>query len=351
MDHRYSCKGKAHWAGIGSAKHVTLQQARIKRDELLSQVRAVIDPIEERRRKRSEIKEAAQTFRQVADAFIAKHEPSWKNPVHRAQWRTTLQTYAYPVIGNLPVDAIEPKHMLEILTPIWHAKPETARRVRGRMEQVLDYAAALKMRDPLNPARMKGNLQHLFPGRSKSSVKHHPAMPYTEVPDFMLELRQREGIGSAALEFLILTAGRTGEVLGATWSEIRADVWTVPAARMKAGREHRVPLTKQALAVLDKMREIRHSDFVFPGTRGPISNMSLLAVLARMGRSQFTAHGFRSSFRDWAAEKTDFRPEVVEAALAHTIPNAVEAAYRRTDLFDRRRELMMAWSTFCDSWI
>jgi integrase len=346
---RYSLNGKARWAGLGSARDVTLAEARKKRDDLRHKVRNGVDPVEEKRRQRAAPIHTGKTVREVAEDYLRAHEPAWRNAVHRRQWSSTLSTYVYPTIGNLAVDLVTVDHVCAILRPLWHSKPETARRVRGRMEAILSFAAAKKMRPSENPAQWKGHLEHLLPGRRKASVKHFAAMPFADVPNLMTALQKREGIAASALEFLILTAGRTGEVLGATFREIEGDVWTVPATRMKASKPHRVPLSSAACAVLDRMGEVSQGDLIFPGIRSgrPLSNMSLLAVLDRMGHGELTAHGFRSSFRDWAAEKTDFNRDVIEMALAHAIPSAVEAAYRRGDLFEKRRKLMDAWAAYC----
>jgi integrase len=277
--------------------------------------------------------------------------------VHRAQWRSTLETYAYPVFGDRPVTEIGVGDVMRVLEPIWREKAETASRLRGRIESVLDYATARGWRTGDNPARWRGHLQNLLPARGKiARVNHHAALPWRDMAAFMTELRQQEGVGATALQFAILTAARTGEVIGARWSEIGVTeaVWTVPAERMKAHRLHRVPLTAPALAVLQRMEPGRPVDgdgYVFPGGRRgqPLSNMSLAAVLKRMRRSDLTVHGFRSTFRDWAAEATHYPREVAEAALAHTLRDKVEAAYRRGDLFDKRRRLMDEWASYCGS--
>jgi integrase len=293
------------------------------------------------------------TFDACAAAYIAAHNTSWRNAKHRDQWRNTLTSYAGPAFGSLPVQSIDVGLVMKALEPIWQAKPETASRLRGRIEAVLDWATVRGHRKGENPARWRGHLDKLLPARSKvHKVKHHPALPYNEMADFVAELRKQEGVAARALEFLILTAARTGEVIGARWDEVDVEekIWVVPAARMKAGREHRVPLSSAAVAILEEMKKIRESDFVFPGGKKgkPLSNMAMLAVLKRIGRSDLTAHGFRSSFRDWAAERTNFPREVAEMALAHTVGDKVEAAYRRGDLLQKRRQIMEAWARFCE---
>jgi integrase len=314
-----------------------------------------IDPIKARSEHRSWKKlEAAKgmTFAACAAAYVDAHQDTWRNALHRKQWRTTLNDYAGPVFGSLPVQEVDLTLVMKALEPIWRLKPETASRLRGRIEAVLDWATVREYRKGENPARWRGHLDKLLPARAKiQKVQHHPALPYSELADFMEVLRSQDGIAALALEFLILTAARTGEIIGARWDEIdlEDEVWIVPGERMKAGREHRVPLSSTALTVLRRMNETRESDFVFAGGKKgkPLSNMAMLAVLKRMGRDDVTAHGFRSTFRDWAAEGTNFPREVVEMALAHTIENKVEAAYRRGDLFQKRRQLMEAWAKFC----
>jgi integrase len=279
------------------------------------------------------------------------HQAGWKNPKHRAQWPSTLSTYVYPHFGKLPVQDVDVALVMKAVEPIWTTKPETASRVRGRIESILDWATARGYRHGENPARWRGHLDALLPTKTKvRRVQHHAALPYAQLPAFLAELRQQDGIGAKALEFAILTAARTGEVMGAKWSEIdfEARLWTVPAERMKAGREHRVPLSEPALAILKAMREVREGDFVFPGGRAGrgISNMAMIMTLRRMGRGDLTAHGFRSTFSDWCAEQTDFPAEAREMALAHTVSDKVEAAYRRGDLFQKRRDLMDAWANY-----
>jgi integrase len=313
-----------------------------------------IDPIKARSEHRSWKKlEAARgmTFSACAAAYLDAHQDTWRNALHRKQWRTTLNNYAGPVFGSLPVQEVDLTLVMKALEPIWRTKSETASRLRGRIEAVLDWATVRGYRKGENPARWRGHLDKLLPARAKiQKVQHHPALPYDELADFMEALRGVDGIAARALEFLILTAARTGEIIGAQWDEVDLEgkIWIVPGERMKAGREHRVPLSRATLVILKQMNETRESDFVFAGGKKgmPLSNMAMLAVLKRMGRDDVTAHGFRSTFRDWAAECTDFRSEVVEMALAHTIENKVEAAYRRGDLFQKRRQLMEAWARF-----
>jgi integrase len=296
----------------------------------------------------------ALTFKAAASAYVASHRAAWHNAKHAAQWESTLSTYAYPVIGALSVQAVDTALVLKVLEPIWTTKPETASRVRGRIEAVLDWARARGFRQGENPARWRGHLDNLLPARTKvRAVKHHAALPYDDVPAFMATLRQQEGTAARALEFTILTAGRTGETLGATFPEINTAerAWIVPAGRMKARKEHRVPLSDRAVELVELARAVpglsdRH---IFPGERRDksLSNMAMLQLLRRMGRDDVTVHGFRSSFRDWAAERTNFPNEVVEMALAHTVSRKVEAAYRRGDLFEKRRRLMAEWAAFC----
>jgi integrase len=336
--------GKPTEIGFGSARDVTLARAR----ELASQARAKltegINPRDARR------PSEGATFGKCADRVIEAMRPSWRNVRHAAQWEMTLREYAAP-IRRLPVDKITTDDVLSVLKPLWNEKPETASRLRGRIERVLDAAKAQGLRNGENPARWRGHLDQLLPKRQRHTRGHHAAMAYAEVPGFMRNLQARHGTAALALEFAILTAGRSGEVLGARWEEfdINRAVWTIPAARMKAGREHRVPLSLRALKIVKTMQEARNGDFVFPGQKAdkPMSVTALATVLRRMKIDGVTVHGFRSSFRDWAAECTNFTNEVCEAALAHVIENKAEAAYRRGDLFDKRRKLMEAWATYC----
>jgi integrase len=353
--YRFMLDGRAREMGLGPVHAIPLAEARKRAAECRRMRLDGIDPIEARSAQRVRKRLAAataMTFEQCAEAYIAAHKAGWKNPKHAAQWPSTLATYVYPVFGILPVQAVDVGLVMKALEPIWLSKPETASRLRGRIESILDWATTRGYRQGENPARWRGHLENLLPKKSKlRRVQHHPALPYNDAADFLAELRVQEGVAARALEFLILTAARTGEVIGARWDEIdlEAKIWVVPAARMKAGREHRVPLSAAAATVLEQMKEIRESDFVFPGGKKgkPLSNMAMLAVLKRMGRGDLTAHGFRSSFRDWAAERTNFPHEVAEMALAHTVGDKVEVAYRRGDLFQKRRQVMEAWARFC----
>ncbi len=345
--------GRRRDMGLGGYPDVTVAGAREAARQARAKIREGIDPIEEARAKRSELKAAraaALNFSECAAKYIRAHTPSWRNEKHAAQWTSTLETYAYPVMGSLLVRDIAVAHVLAVLEPIWTTKPETASRVRGRMEAVLDWAAARTYRDKDNPARWKGHLDKLLPRRSKvAKVEHHTALPVSDVGKFMLSLREQEGMGARALEFAILTAARSGEVRGATWSEIdlKAHEWRIPGDRMKAGREHRVPLSEAAVALLGALPRVVDNDLVFPAARGgQLSDMTLTAVLRRM-KVDAVPHGFRSTFRDWAAERTNYPGDLAEMALAHAISDKVEAAYRRGDLFEKRRKMMNDWAAFC----
>jgi Integrase len=357
--YRYMLKGKSRDIGLGAAGPggLSLADARTARDALRLKVKAGIDPLEERQREASEALAAAQaaaiagmTFKAVAEAYIGANESSWRNDKHRQQWRNTLANYVYPVIGELPVADISTAHVLQILEPIWHDKPETASRIRGRIETVLDAAKARGYRNGENPARWRGHIAQILPPRPRLRRGHHKAMPYATIPAFMAELRERDAMAALALEFVILTAARTGEVLGATWAEVDLDraIWTVPASRMKAGKEHRIPLSPRAVEILEEVR-CHSKDCLFPADKGgKLSGMAMPMLLRRMKRD-CTVHGFRSSFRDWAAECTGYAHEVCEMALAHVIGNKSEAAYRRGDLFEKRRRLMIDWASYCAS--
>jgi integrase len=354
---RFKEAGRLHVMGLGPLHTISLSEAREKALACRKLRLEGVDPIEHRRSARQQMRlEAAKTitFRECAEQYIATMRDSWRNEKHASQWPTSLGAYAYPVFGDLPVQAIDTALVMKALQPVWKTRPETASRVRGRIESVLDWAAAREYRRGDNPARWRGHLENLLPKRSKvRRVEHLAALPYHQVGEFMVELRREEGIGPRALEFTVLTAARSGEVFGARWDEFDLDerLWTVPGERMKAGKEHRVPLSDAAIAVIQRMAPIRHSDYVFPGARrgGPLSPMAMLMVLRRMGHGDLTVHGFRSSFRDWAAERTAFPAEVREMALAHAVSNKVEAAYRRGDMFQKRRQLAEAWAAFCDA--
>jgi integrase len=353
---RWKEAGKMRVMGLGPVHTVSLAEARDKALACRKLRLEGIDPIEQRREKRAEDRLAAAkgiSFRECAEGYIAAHRAGWRNDKHAAQWPSTLAAYVYPMFSDLAVQAIDTGLVMRTLEPIWNDKPETASRVRGRIESVLDWASARGYRQGENPARWRGHLQNLLPRRSKvRRVEHHAALPYPEIGAFMAKLRQQEGVAARALEFAILTAARTGEVRGARWSEIDLDakVWNIPASRMKANRPHRVPLSDAALSIVKAIVEIRQGDFVFPGTRAnrPMSKTGLMLILQRMGRTDTTVHGLRSTFRDWAAERTGFPAEIAEGALAHLVGDAVERAYRRSDLFDRRRQMMDQWARFCE---
>ncbi|MCR6629360.1 MAG: tyrosine-type recombinase/integrase [Magnetospirillum sp.] len=353
----YSKNGRDREMGLGPLHTVSLAEARKKAEECRKLRLNGLDPIDMKRAEQLERKvETAKvmTFRECATAYIEAHEAGWRNAKHADQWRNTLAKYAYPAFGDLPVQAVDVGLVMKALEPIWASKTETASRLRGRIESILDWATVRGYRTGENPARWRGHLDNLLPKPGRvQRVRHHPALPYVEIATFTSLVRNQDGVAARALEFLILTAARTSEVIGATWDEIdlEAKLWVIPADRIKAGKEHRVPLSAASLAVLKKMSELRVDEHVFPGTKKgrPLSNMALLKLLARMERSDLTAHGFRSTFRDWAAERTNFPHEVAEMALAHAIGDKVEAAYRRGDLFEKRVRLMEAWARHCNT--
>jgi integrase len=349
---RFWLRGKTREMGLGSLRRFGLADARERARRALQLVTDGVDPIEARdaeRLKSAQVAAKSVTFKVCAEKYINAHRAAWKNAKHAAQWTATLETYVYPVIGNLPVQNVDTGMISEILEPIWSTKAETAGRVRGRTEVILDWAKVRGFRTGDNPARWRGHLDKLLPARSRvRKVKHHAALPYSELPAFMQQLRDENGVAARAMEFLILTAARTSEVLDLPPEEIRDMLWTVPAGRMKADKEHRVPLSPRARHIIDEMAELYKGPFVFPGLKvnKGLSNMALLKLLARMGRPDLTAHGFRSTFRDWASEMTSHPSEAVEMALAHTIDDKVEAAYRRGDLFNKRIALMEDWACF-----
>jgi len=360
---RFQLDGKRRDMGLGPYPDISLAEARARAAAHRNQRRDGIDPLDAKAAQRQAQRVSVakgRTFRECAAEFIDKNRAGWRNAKHAAQWGSTLEAYVYPVIGDLPVGAIDAGLVVQVLDPIWNTRPETASRVRGRIEAVLDAATVRSFRQGPNPAQWKGNLAHILPARRKvRKVEHHAALPFDDMPEFLAALRGREGMSSRALEFAILTAARTGEVLDARWGEfnLAERLWIVPAIRMKGGREHRVPLSDAALAVIDEVRPLALTRDgepdpavpVFPSLRRalPLSNMVLLMLLRRMGRGALTVHGFRSTFSDWAAERTAYPREVVEMALAHAIGDKVEAAYRRGDLFEKRRQLMDAWARFC----
>jgi integrase len=370
---RYMLNGKAREMGLGPLALYGLADARAKALDARRLRHEGIDPIEHRRAERAAraLSEAKGiTFKECAESYIKAHRAGWRNAKHAGQWEATLATYAFPHIGALSVQATDTALVMRVIeqpngqgATLWTAKPETASRLRGRIERILDWAKVRGYREGENPARWRGHLDKLLPAWQKiRKVEHHAALPYTELPAFLIALRAQEGVSARALEFAILTAARTGEVIGARLAEIseRDKVWTVPGERMKAGKEHRVPLSARALAIVNGIDRFGDSEqgndaqseagaFVFPGGKPgkALSNMAFLMLLRRMKREDLTAHGFRSTFRTWAAERSNFPREVIEAALAHTVGNKVEAAYQRGDLFEKRRRVMEAWAQFC----
>ncbi|MFM8239432.1 MAG: tyrosine-type recombinase/integrase [Actinomycetota bacterium] len=359
---RYRFAGKRRDMGLGKYPDVSLADARRGAEEARRKLAAGVDPIGAAR-VASAAASGIPSFREAAERYIAAHEDGWRNPKHRQQWRNTLATYAYPRIGAMSVADIAVGDVLRVLEPIWKVKPETGTRLRGRIEAVIDWAIARDYRTAENPARWRGRLQQLLPAKAKiRRVEHHAALPWREAPPFLAALRGRVGPAATCLEFAILTAARNGEARGATWAEINlhAATWTVPGERMKAGRDHRVPLSEDAVAVLERLMadyRAQHGArakpapgaFVFPSGRNgkPLSENAVMALLRRMGRDDVTMHGFRSTFRDWAAEATAYPREVAEAALAHVNKDRVEAAYLRGDHLEKRRRLMADWAVFC----
>ena len=352
---RYTRDGKQKYMGLGAYPDVGLREAREKAVEARRVLREGKDPLRERQaQKVAAALEAAKdmTFQQCAERYIEAHRDGWKNPKHVEQWENSLKRYAYPVLGKHSVQLIDTGLVLEVVEPIWKTKTETASRVRSRIENILSWATARELRQGDNPARWKGHLDHLLPDRDKiQKLEHFEALPYVEIGSFMAELRDEGGAAARALEFTILNASRTDEVLGATWDEIdlKDKLWVIPAERMKGKKEHRVPLSNQAVVLLEEMAKLGAEGYVFPGRKpdSRLSPMAMLMLLRRMKRGDITVHGFRSTFRDWAAERTSFPRDVAEMALAHTIGDKVEAAYRRGELLDKRRRLMTEWAKFC----
>lgn len=343
---RFTWRDGAKEMGLGSARLVPLADARERAADARRVLSKGANPIDQRK---SHV--GIPTFGELADEVCETLAAGFRNEKHKAQWRMTLQTYAKPLRAK-PVDTITTVDVLAVLRPLWTEKPETASRLRGRIEKVLDAAKAKNLRIADNPARWRGHLDHLLPKPRKLSRGHHAAMAYDQLPPFMGELRQREATAALALEFCILTAARSGEVLGCKWTEVDLEkkVWTVPAERMKAGREHRVPLSSRALALLRELGKRPAGPYVFPGQarNKPLSNMAMDMMLRRMKRDAVTVHGFRSSFRDWAGNVSSFPREIMETALAHVIGDKAEQAYRRSDALEKRRKLMEAWAQFCE---
>ncbi|MEO5688153.1 MAG: integrase arm-type DNA-binding domain-containing protein [Burkholderiaceae bacterium] len=371
---RFQLNGKRREMGIGTLADVTAPEARAEAAKHRAVLRTSVDPIEARQLQIQRSAEAAlqaiaggSTFRTVAADYIASHRAGWANKKHAAQWESTLKTYAEPVIGDKVVADVNTDDVLRVLQPIWTTKTETASRVRSRIELVLSFAKAKKLRQGENPAAWRGHLDALLPRPSKvAPVRHHPAMPWSQIPKFFIALRSIDGSGARALEFAILTAARSGEVRLMTRGELdlEAKLWTIPARRMKAKRDHRVPLSEEAVKLLKELAPIEGNPYVFPGTRkkSPVSDMTLTAAIRRLNEGkdpkpwldpksgdEVVPHGFRSAFRDWAAEATPYPGEMAEMALAHVVGDKVEAAYRRGDMFERRRSMMQDWSTWCCS--
>lgn len=347
----YRHGGRQREMGLGSATKagVSLVRARELAAEARAHLGSGIDPLEARRADKA-ANQTIPSFGDWADAYVETHRKGWRNKKHADQWSMTLTRYCAS-IRSMPVDTIDTEAVLHVLHPIWERLPETAQRLRGRIENVLDAAKARGLRSGENPARWRGHLQNLLSKPKKLSRGHHAAMPYAQVPAFMVELQQRRSTASCALEFAILTAARTSEALNASWDEIDLEraLWNVPGSRMKSGREHRVPLSSRVIELLTNLDNPDNARFLFPGARWtkPLSSMAMTMQLRRMKKDDVTVHGFRSSFRDWASETTMFTHEVCEQALAHTISSKTEAAYRRGDLLEKRRELMEAWAVYC----
>jgi integrase len=347
---RFQIDGQPRLMGLGSVSKVSLATARLRAQAAHERLVDGRDPIELRKAERAErllAQAKAMNFREAAMATIAAFQGQWDNPETRRQWLASLETYVFPVLGSLPVSAVDTALVVKAIEPLWSSKRTTANRLRARIESVLSWATVRGLREGDNPARWRGHLSHLLAGAAAKTA-HHKAMPYAQVPSFMAKLRTRKGSSARALEFLILTAVRTSEAIGARWSEIDGDIWTVPAARMKARQAHRVPLSTAAMVLLDELA--REDEFVFIGRRAgrPLDRHAMAETLEVMGVA-VTTHGFRSTFRDWAAECTSFPGEIAEQALAHKVPNKVEAAYRRGDLLQKRHRLMQAWADFCGS--
>ncbi len=353
---KFKVAGKAREMGLGSVNTFSLAEARERAREQRQKLADGIDPIAAKREdalQRRMADASIITFDKAAERYIEAHAPGWRNDKHRQQWENTLATYASPIIGDLPVSRVDTAQVLRVLQPIWTAKAETASRLRGRIESVLDWARVQGYREGENPARWKGHLDMTLPARAKvARVEHHAALPWREVGAFMRELQAMPGASALAVQFIILTACRTSEAINAEWREfdLSGKVWTIPAERMKAAKEHVIPLSEAALRILAELRDQSDGDYVFPGPKGkPISNMAGLALLKRMGRADLTVHGFRSTFRDWAGESTAHPREVIEHALAHQLKDKAEAAYQRGTLFEKRRVLMADWAAFCDT--
>jgi integrase len=348
----YRRDGKLKEMGLGSpAKGITLARARDLRDEARGVMALGADPLEVRRQS-EQAGSGIPNFGAYALALVERIEEGFSNPKHRQQWKNTLQTYCGPIWAKR-IDEVDTVGLLACLTPIWQAKPETASRLRGRIERVLNSARAEGLRKGENPAAWRGHLDATLPKPKKLTRGHHAALPYAEMPKFMSDLRSRPALAALALELAVLTATRTSEVLNARWAEFDLDagLWTIPAERMKARREHRVALSKRALALVNELAEARSSQYVFPGQKPgqPLSNMAMLMLLERMGRrGALTSHGFRSTFSDWASEVSPYSSELRETALAHTIGNKAEAAYRRGDALEKRRAMMEAWAQWCE---
>lgn len=355
---RFTQDGKTREMGLGSVATFSLAEARDRaaaQRKLLADGKNPLAVKKEREVARRMAEANIITFDQAAEKYIEAHEPSWKNAKHVAQWRTTLKVYASPVVGALPVSLVDTALVLRVLKPIWNEKTETATRLRGRIEHILDWAKVQGYRSGENPAAWRGHLDKLLPApRKVAKGGHHAALPWKDIGSFMVELRKAPGLAAMMVELIILTATRTSEAMQARWSEfdLTEKLWTIPAERMKSGREHSVPLSDSVLLLLKRiqaetlMRE--GGDYVFLGEKGkPLSNMAGLALLKRMGRADITVHGFRSTFRDWCAEATDYPNHVAEMALAHVIDDKTEAAYRRGELLAKRRALMQDWAAHC----
>jgi integrase len=352
---RYERGGRERWMGLGPLHAFDLDEARERARQARQQLADGIDPLDARKTERAKQAVAVAksiTFEQAALQYFNFHERKWANVKYSAQFLSSLRAYAFPVLGKLPVAEIDVGFVLKCLEPIWQRIPETANRVRGRVEAVLDWATVRGYRHGENPARWKNHLSEVLPARRQiAKVQHHRALRFAAMPDFMAELAKRDGIGALALQFLIFSATRSNEVLGARWLEIdlAARLWVIPAARMKGGREHRVPLSDSALAILAKAPRERENEFVFigAGKQNGLSPMAMREVLIRMGRRDTSVHGFRSTFRDWAAETTAYPNHICEMALAHVVSNKAESAYRRGDLLTKRAHLMSDWARFC----